>query len=255
MNFCKIYVVGHKDFKTPKDNMYIPIQVGNNSNNFFSNGVRDNTGDNISEKNINYCELTAVYWLWKNVTELENIGICHYRRYFTYRGWSKNEEYFLNSADIKKILDQYDAIVPKKFKVIKSVEYYYLHEVGRKKDVDKLIDIVSVKYPAYLNSLNKVLNAKSAFYCNMVIMSKKNYDLYCEWLFDILFELEKQTDLTGYSKVEERIYGYLSEFLLDVWMEHNNLRLKYLPVVNTEVKFLNKFKRSMKHTFQRIIGK
>ena len=55
-----------------------------------------------------------------------------------------------------------------------------------------------------------------------------------EWLFPILFELERATDLSGYSKEEARIYGYLSEILLNVWVKKNNLKVKYISIVNSE---------------------
>ena len=78
------------------------------------------------------------------------------------------------------------------------------------------------------------MNFNANSYCNMFIMKRDNFDKYCEWLFYILFELEKETDLTGYTASEARIYGYLSERLLNVWVKQNNLKLKYCRMLLTE---------------------
>lgn len=58
-----IYVVTHKDISLKSPENYKIIGVGNNS--IINEDFHDNTGDNISSKNKNYCELTALYWLWK----------------------------------------------------------------------------------------------------------------------------------------------------------------------------------------------
>ena len=87
-NKCKIYIVTHKKFKPPVDPMYVPIQVGKQNTKKNLNILSDDTGDNIAYKNANYCELTALYWIWKNEMQADIIGMCHYRRYFTRLKWS-----------------------------------------------------------------------------------------------------------------------------------------------------------------------
>ena len=82
-----IVVATHKKYEMPKDKMYLPLHVGAegkmdpNGNVLDLGYVKDNTGDNISEKNSSYCELTGLYWAWKNLTA-DYIGLVHYRRYF-----------------------------------------------------------------------------------------------------------------------------------------------------------------------------
>lgn len=247
MDFCKIFVVSHKDFKIPRDKLYEPIQVGNNAN-IDGCKYRDNSGDNISKKNPHYCELTAVYWLWKNLKNTENIGICHYRRYFSKHNLLSSEKYFISEDEVKSVLTQYDAIVPQKLNILGSVkEFYYVQGEGKKKDIDKTVEIISKKYPEYMETLTSVLASKSAYYCNMVILSKEKFDEYCQWLFDILFELESEADLSEYSTSEARIYGYISEILLNVWIEKNNLRVMCLPVINTEQTFLVRLKKMIQN--------
>ena len=64
----------------------------------------------------------------------------------------------------------------------------------------------------------------------MMICKKKKFDEYCHWLFDILFEVEKRTDITNYTVAEARIYGYLSEILLNVWVDYKRLKVKHCDV-------------------------
>jgi hypothetical protein len=65
-------------------------------------------------------------------------------------------------------------------------------------------------------------------------MKKELINSYCSFIFDILFELEKQTNLSQYNKYQERLYGYISELLLDVWLEKNKLSYKEVPFINME---------------------
>lgn len=65
------YTDGHKNtgggaqkYWMPDDSVYLPIQVGAALHPALGY-VPDNTGYNISDKNPNYCELTALYWAWK----------------------------------------------------------------------------------------------------------------------------------------------------------------------------------------------
>lgn len=253
--YCKIYVVSHKNFDLPAENLYVPIQVGFKEDLFGEKGLRDNIGDNIAAKNKNYCELTAIYWIWKNITNVEHIGICHYRRYFYKNVISKYQNNILKENDLKDILKDYDIILPEKLNVIGNVErFYYIQGEGRKKDIDNVKEIITQKYPTYTSSLSKVLSGKSASYCNMMITSVEIFSEYCEWLFDILFELEKITDLTGYSEAEARIYGYLSEILLNVWVSKNNYRIKFLPVKNAEHTFAKCIRKDVRNALQGIIN-
>ena len=76
----QIFAMTHKPFSVPSDPMYVPLQVGRALHDDLGY-IGDDTGDNISALNGYYSELTGVYWIWKNVTNADYVGICHYRRY------------------------------------------------------------------------------------------------------------------------------------------------------------------------------
>ena len=100
----RLYVMTHKKIAEIADPMYIPMQVGKAGKEDFGY-LGDDTGDNISEKNSAYCELTGMYWLWKNI-DCDVIGICHYRRYFT------RDEKLLEKSYIEKLIKEYSIIIP-----------------------------------------------------------------------------------------------------------------------------------------------
>ena len=115
----KILVAAHKTYWMPSDDVYLPIQVGAEGKNLIGY-TPDNTGDNISAKNPHFCELTGLYWAWKNLT-CDYIGLCHYRRYFGHtvhaKELYKKRAAILSREEYEKLLQEYDIILPVKRKV------------------------------------------------------------------------------------------------------------------------------------------
>lgn len=227
-----IYVITHKPFNAPSLADYVPIEVGASLRKSDMSYLKDNTGDHISYKNKNYCELTGLYWIWKNDCISDIVGITHYRRFFSKFLFDMSEKYFLTSDIIEKDLEQYDLILPIPFYWLKhtvSTGYYEAGQ-GKEKDLATTGEVIKELFPEYLETYLEVLEAKKASYCNMMICKKTQLNNYCKWLFDILFEVEQRTDLSDYTESEARIYGYLSEILLNVWVKKNNYKVKYYNV-------------------------
>lgn len=231
----KVYVATHKKYDVLENDIYAPIQVGAALHDDLGY-LKDSTGDNISKKNKSFCELTGVYWIWKN-NKSKITGLVHYRRYFYKNMWSNKNKNVITDEEILNTLENYDCIVCKKSKVpFGTVEGYYgKHHYS--KDYEMVRTVISEKYPEYLNSFNKVSKSNYYYNLNMMITNKKIFDSYCDWLFDILFEVENRTDVTGYSDYDKRIYGFLSEIMLRVWLEKNNYKLKEFNVYNNEIPF------------------
>ncbi|WP_278402404.1 MULTISPECIES: DUF4422 domain-containing protein [Megamonas] len=227
----KFLVATHKKYWMPKDEIYLPIQVGKEGKQDLGY-IGDNTGDNISTKNSNYCELTAIYWAWKNL-EADYIGLVHYRRYFTkhnFRNCEKKKQDILTKNDFENILKDVDIIVPDKRKYYIETNRSHYNHAHYKKDLNETENIIKEIYPEYSIAFNKVMNRTWAHMFNMFIMRKDYFDEYCEWLFTILFELEKRIDISNYTVMEARVFGFISELLLDVWLETKQIKYREVNV-------------------------
>lgn len=222
----KIITVQHKTYFIPEDTVYYPIFVGKYN-------TSDNSGDNISNKNDYYSELTALYWAWKNL-KCEYLGLCHYRRYFIKNKLMflfKKNNAILNKKNYEHYLLKYDMLLPKKeHYIFDSVRSQYVREHGEE-ELNLAGEIISKKYPAYINSFEQVLLSKSFFICNMFVTKKIIADRYCKWLFDILFELE---NVLKNRIIKKRIFGYLSERLFNVWLLNEHLNIKEINMINIE---------------------
>ena len=231
----KIYVVVHKQTDLPEVPGYVPLVVGKNPDVQYTDGIRDNTLDNIADKNPNYCELTGLYWLWKNVHDVKYIGLSHYRRYFETTISGKDDSCILSVEKAESLLQKYDVIMAYPYSWFdETVEQWFLDTDGKEKDIKCLREVIAEKYPSYLDEYDHVMQGYSASYLNLFVMSKELMDQYCSWLFDILAEVENRTDLTGYTPLEARIYGFMSERLLNVWVQKQNFRVKYLHIYQRE---------------------
>lgn len=241
----QIVVATHKKYMMPKDKMYLPLHVGAEGK-VDAQGFpldlgyqKDNLGENISEKNAGYCELTGLYWAWKNI-DADYIGLVHYRRYFKKR-LRKSSHSVLTYKELKPLLNRYRVFVPKKRKYyIETLYSHYAHtHYAEQLDITRMI--IREKYPDYLKSFDKIVNQRYGYMFNMVIMQKKLLDSYCNWLFDILFELENRINEPGLSAYQGRFYGRIGEIIFNVWLEQNirekNISKKEvceLPYIHTE---------------------
>ena len=102
-NQVKIFVVAHKPFGMPDGEALVPIHVGRAVSRLkdeMTGMIGDDTGENISEKNPSYCEMTAHYWIWKNIKDCDYVGVCHYRRYFGIDITETNVSEVMNNADV-----------------------------------------------------------------------------------------------------------------------------------------------------------
>lgn len=223
----KIMVATHKKYWMPEDEVYLPIHVGREGK--ADIGYKgDNTGDNISQKNANYCELTGLYWAWKNL-QADYIGLCHYRRYFVSGNptkLEKKQKSILTKSEYELLLQKCPIIVPGKRRYFIETNSSHYNHAHYAKDLEMTRTIISEIYPIYKESFERIMNRTWAHMFNMFVMRRDYYDAYCQWLFTVLFELEKRTDISTYNQVEARIFGYISELLLDVWLETNGLVYK-----------------------------
>ena len=220
------YVVTHKDCEHLKNKTYIGVG-GNELKDVL---IYDYIGDNISNKNKNYCELTALYWIYKNDKTSEIISFEHYRRMF-YKGLRIN---YLNKKDIEKIFNKdYDIILPKEntTDIFHKNNIYKLYSLDHyKEDLDLCREAISNLYPEYLSSFDNVIYGFKMTYFNMFITTKELLDNYAKWIFNVFDYVENIIDLKGRTDYQKRVFGFLSERLFNVWLKHQNLKIKRMKV-------------------------
>ncbi|MDO4218968.1 MAG: DUF4422 domain-containing protein [Synergistaceae bacterium] len=258
----KILICCHKATSLPDDDLYLPIQVNSELSKFSLNMEHDNKclGDkcqNISNLNSIYCEMTAAYWAWKNIRSiypnLDYIGLCHYRRFFSDIETDKIPKrlfYQRIKAFIKKYIGKrqcyvYDnALCIDSIEVLKSLKveskltelirnsdivcteevvifngnvYDFFSQIG-KKYLDDLLYIVKSQAPEYYKSLCAVLYGNEIIPANMVVMKMHIFDKYCDFVFRILgahISMTKKRWTTG-NPVDDARYSRVSGYLAEI---------------------------------------
>lgn len=242
---CKIIVCCHKDDLKVDRDPYMPIQVGKALSNQELGITGDDSGDNISVKNSSYCELTGLYWAWKNLKDVDVIGLCHYRRYFDFHGQSVS---ILPYTKFEKgQFEQLDFSVPES--ILESVNKgriiapRVMNNVGSLYDEycichisDDLRTLESVVYEKseqkYKDAFYKVMRLTHKPMCfNMFLMNRQDFDNYCNWLFTILEEVESRIDISQYSPVQKRVFGYMAERLFNVWVTAERKKVIHKPLM------------------------
>lgn len=283
MSGLKILVSYHKPSTLLKNNIFVPIHLGRALANkiskddiydkfelewLLSNMIGDDTGDNISYKNLELCELTGIYLAWKNLEKLNNpdyIGFMHYRRHLCFdlncdeevadtgllNSEILNDEYLikygLTEQNIEELTNKYDIILGEKVDVTrmakKSTYDFYKNispNILHIEDYELVLDLVEKLYPEYSYSIREYSASPYAYFANIFILKKDLFQEYAQWLFSIIFEAEKLIDLTFYNVQEIRALAYISEWLFGIWYTHliktrniKSLELKRTFINNT----------------------
>ena len=229
----KLITATHKPYRMPEDKMYVPVQAGAAGKDSIGY-LRDDTGDNIIGKNKHYCELTALYWAWKNL-DADYTGLVHYRRHFTAKG-SKGDKFdrIITKPQLEQVLSRTDVIVPIPRNYVIETNYSQYAHAHHPEDLDTTRAILAEKYPEYIAAYDKSMKSTVGHRFNMFIMKQDKFNAYCAWLFDILFELESRLDISGYSDYDARVFGFVSERLLDVWLDTNGYSYVEQPYIFME---------------------
>lgn len=233
-----VIIATHKKFEAPKGDIFLPLHVGREAKEDL--GYKgDNSGDHISQKNTNYCELTGLYWAWKNL-DYDVLGLCHYRRYFDLNESHIQDTLFIDQEallkksftkeSIVKTLENYDLILPKEKVYEYSLEKDYCYSC-LVEDFEILTEVINERYPDYGDSWDQVANySNKLMHYNMFIAPKRIIDPYFEWLFDILGEVEKRVKISPYP-YQQRVFGFMSERLMQLYFTHNKFKIKHKSVL------------------------
>lgn len=215
----QIFVMTHKAYQEQQDPVYRTLQVGRVTGDQSLPYEGDDTGENISDQNWLYGELTGFYWIWKNYREKDAVGICHYRRFFL------NEEgRIMSGADYDALMSEYELIVPKP-NISDQTNREGYAESHNLQDLLAVGDAVDKLSPDFSDAFREMLEKKSSYYANLCVMRHQDFDAYCGWMFAVLTEAGKKIDVSSYDNYHKRVYGFLSELLLNTWIIKKNYRL------------------------------
>lgn len=271
--YLKIFVVYYKPAPLIKTEIFEPLQAGRaiantpsrhgtfteeEKNWLNKNMIGDNTGDNISELNRSFAEITALYWIWKN-TSSPYVGMFHYRRFLSInsnahypmvefpsmrmrtlglnhlKGFAKE---FLHDLELEKkyILPWFathDILVSEPIKLNTYKQYKEEHIIS---DLDKALEIIRKKYPEMYDFAIKTLNSEDGFYpTNMFITRREVLNHYATWLFSILLPLHNdlKEEIASRDTEQQLAFAYLSERLFTVYLRYMQkfygLRIKEFP--------------------------
>ena len=221
----KILVGYHKPAKLYKSDIYVPIHLGralateaskdgkmsqDDYQWLVDNMIGDDTGDNISELNRHFCELTGIYWAWKNYDKLGNpeyIGFMHYRRPFL--------------SDIIDEAQNWDIVG-----CHSRFGWPLKHQLIQNHGEESCQQFLSLLPSEDVHDLEKYLSAKDGYFYNMFIMKKDIFFGYCAWLFDILLRLHKNLDYSKLSYCNKRMVGYMAERLTGMFIFRHEKKCK-----------------------------
>ncbi len=252
----KLLISYHKKSEILKSEILTPIHVGAKNSSLHLDMIRDDEGDNLSEKNDRYCELTAQYWAWKNL-EADYYGFMHYRRQFVFcevspelKGSALAEydrideayrkEVGLYDEEIRKCLKGYDILLPfmadtLSYGAISNEVSFGSFECQYAADFHLVCQTVAELYPEYEPYVLKFRTGHQVYWCNMFIMKKELFMEYSSWLFSILESAEKKINFTGYNRQETRVLAFMAEILFSIYVmkildDRPWLKVKHLKV-------------------------
>jgi hypothetical protein len=261
-----IFSVYHKPYALPECDFIQPIWVGNKVGEIKLGFISDATGkDNIAFKNDNFAELTALYWIWRNLDIIpsEYIGLSHYRRNFTLPLIKEEKRLFktksiedpsdiynyplsehslqrIASEELKKqlvqALSENKVVVPKKSilaindKQVLSIRDQYIYQ-HIKEDWLLLEETIRLRYPEYNDLVATYFNNNYSMHCyNMFIGNREFIDQYCTWLFPLLFDVEDKIKISNYP-YQQKVFGFFAERLLNLYLIRNNYQLAEFPIL------------------------
>lgn len=234
----QVYIITHKEIVDPKIEGYVPLLAGATLRDDIlkSKFLCDNTGINISEWNNAYSELSALFWIWKNV-DSDIVGLVHYRRFFVnkfdripfhgnyyiYSSKERHKIHVLSIAEIELLLKEKEVIVHRSRKYhwdLLHVLKYYISEECILNMKETMAEYDKVLY----EKLGVYLSERCFLDYNMFIGYKKTIDKYCEWIFPLLERID-DNHLKKYGiRYNNRELGYLSEVLFGFWLKENNIQ-------------------------------
>ena len=248
----RILIAAHKAVPLPQGEPYLPLHVGSAGKEGLGY-QRDDEGENISEKNPRYCELTGLYWAWKNLSA-DAVGLVHYRRYFGKRNRRAPFSGVLSEKEAQAYMEKCAIVLPKKRRYyIETLWSHYEHTLHIM-PLEITGEVLKEKYPRYFPEFSRLKKRRSAHMFNMMLMKREEFDAYCAFLFGVLEEVEKRVPDSEYADpFHARFPGRISELLLDVWLYTEKKEFSECPVFMPDGE--NTFKKAKSLIEAKFFGK
>lgn len=232
MSDIKLFVCCHAPANVPAHPLLRPLQVGAAlAEERFPGFARDDEGENISDRNRAYCELTGQFWAWKNVPA-DWYGLFHYRRYL-YPDPDARRPYVIQREPdpdalgynrFAALIERYDMILPKGEDMWLPVRAHY-GQAHRAADLARMEEIVRQMHPEMADAMEVYLSGTKQYFGNIFIMGRDVFQDYCGWLFPLLAAYDAEVP-----DRPPRTDGYLAERLLGEYAAYRWHELKTLEL-------------------------
>lgn len=218
----------HKDSilqkKFEKPDWLIPVQAGAALTELSLEKIADNQGENISIKNVNYSELTVLYWMWKNKLKENSkkkedyFGLCHYRRMLD-----------IHRDDVWCLMNnQIDVILPFPLLHAPNILEHHTRYI-KEEDWKAMYKALEELQPEYAGVFDEIFEQPYFYNYNIIIAKASVMEEYCSWLFPILERTEELSSPKGWER-SDRYIGYLGENLLTLYFIYHGNDLKIAHV-------------------------
>lgn len=227
-----LYVATHRHFQPPDIDGLMTVQAGAALHETLGYQT-DNQNDNISNLNTHFCELTVLYWAWRNSSEPYK-GLCHYRRFFHSAAFGGHP---IGEKQLRELLQSAgaDIVVAEPCYMLQNLaQEMILNHCCRDVHIELLLEAMRRRHPDHLPALQRHLIGNRTSLYNMLYARAEVFDDYCQWLFPILLDVNRATDYSSLTPYEQRLPGFLAERLLDVFINVRGLKPLPLSVVNCE---------------------
>lgn len=214
----------------------LPLQAGSRRERILC----DSTGTNISDKNDIYGDFTALYWAWKNLEDVDIIGLSQYRKYLSEYPKMPCSIYNISCncflhCNYKpslfiKLLNDCDIVVPKKIEIPISIKEQYLKFHPFPENLDVVTSTLEKLYPEAVFHWNNYTNSYTLRNGYLFITKWETFCKICDWLYTILHEIENKLDLTQFTGYQRRVLGFIYERLVPVYIDTYHLRQKETPM-------------------------
>ena len=213
--FMARYVGDRYPIKYDIPDFITPIQVGAALTDERIYDTTDDAGENISSMNRDYSECTALYWMWKNASDSDYIGLCHYTRHFNI---NEEELALLGEANI-------DIVVTTPMFSGGTIKDFFVPRYLNEHDWNLMENAIIAHFPEYEETLSEYREAFCYPGANLSIMRRGIFDEYASFCFSVMQDVTNYYAERGIIR-EDRYAGYLMENLTALFVMHNKDKYK-----------------------------